>query len=198
MMIDINVLKSVNAETINFNSGEMIFREGDFPKFYYQIVIGSIKLFNRDLNGKELIQGIVLDGYSVGDFALLTDRPYPINAEVLTDAVLLCLSKDNFFDLSKSNPEVGLNVAKNISDLTYFKFIMGSIYLMKSPSHKLIALMDYLKSRQNNRKIFSFQIPLTRQQMADLIGLRVETTIRTEKKMEKAGLLKIIDHKVFY
>lgn len=198
MMIDINVLKSVNAETINFNSGEMIFREGDFPKFYYQIVIGSIKLFNRDLNGKELIQGIVFDGYSVGDFALLTDRPYPINAEVLTDAVLLRLSKDNFFDLSKSNPEVGLNVAKNISDLTYFKFIMGSIYLMKNPSHKLIALMDYLKSRQNNRKIFSFQIALTRQQMADLIGLRVETTIRTEKKMEKAGLLKIIDHKVFY
>jgi CRP-like cAMP-binding protein len=39
-------------------------------------------------------------------------------------------------------------------------------------------------------------IPFTRQQLADMTGLRVETVIRTVKKMEKDGKLKIEGHKI--
>ncbi|MBN9337629.1 MAG: winged helix-turn-helix domain-containing protein, partial [Chryseobacterium sp.] len=45
---------------------------------------------------------------------------------------------------------------------------------------------------------FSFQIPLTRQQMASLTGLRVETTIRTLKSMEKDNIVKIRNRKILY
>lgn len=47
-------------------------------------------------------------------------------------------------------------------------------------------------------KKHSFLVPYTRQQIADLIGLRVETVIRTIKKMETENLL-LIDHsKIYY
>ncbi|WP_312766235.1 Crp/Fnr family transcriptional regulator [Epilithonimonas sp.] len=195
-MIDINVLKSNGADIINFNSGDIIFNEGDIPEFYYQIDSGSVKLFNRDSKSRELTQAIIFNDNAICDFALLTERPYPVSAQGLTDTTVLRLSKKTFCSLSRS--EIGLSLAKQMSEITYFKFIMGSIYLMRDPIDKLEALMDFLKAGQNNVKDFSYQIPLTRQQLADLIGLRVETTIRSIKQMERDGLLKIINHKVFY
>jgi len=57
--------------------------------------------------------------------------------------------------------------------------------------------MDYLKGNNDNNK-YSFQIPLTRQQLANLTGLRVETVIRTIKKMHNAHLIKVQNRKIFY
>ncbi|WP_418123738.1 helix-turn-helix domain-containing protein [Chryseobacterium sp. PTM-20240506] len=58
--------------------------------------------------------------------------------------------------------------------------------------------MDYLKSYDENKTPYSFQIPLTRQQLASLTGLRVETVIRVIKNMEKENELKIVNRKIFY
>ncbi|MBO6183854.1 MAG: helix-turn-helix domain-containing protein, partial [Chryseobacterium sp.] len=59
-------------------------------------------------------------------------------------------------------------------------------------------LMDYMKSFECPKKRFTFQIPLTRQQMANLTGLCVETVIRTLKKMERDGKLLIENGKILY
>ncbi|WP_276875626.1 helix-turn-helix domain-containing protein [Chryseobacterium joostei] len=58
--------------------------------------------------------------------------------------------------------------------------------------------MDYLKSFAIDQKQYSFKVPLTRQQMAGLTGLCVETTIRTIKGMERAMMLRIKDRKIMY
>ncbi len=58
--------------------------------------------------------------------------------------------------------------------------------------------MDYLKSFEIEKSPFSFQIPLTRQQMASLTGLCVETTIRTIKAMERNNMVKICNRKILY
>jgi CRP-like cAMP-binding protein len=58
--------------------------------------------------------------------------------------------------------------------------------------------MDYLKSFQKEQAPYSFLVPLTRQQMAGLTGLCVETAIRTIKVMERNKILKIKDRKILY
>lgn len=68
----------------------------------------------------------------------------------------------------------------------------------QSPAVKLKILMDYLKSSNRVKEPFSYQIPFTRQQMANLTGLCVETTIRTLKVMEKKNILKIRNRKILY
>ncbi|WP_374442914.1 helix-turn-helix domain-containing protein [Epilithonimonas sp.] len=55
-----------------------------------------------------------------------------------------------------------------------------------------------MKSLQKNTERFSFKVPLTRQQMASLTGLCVETIIRTIKNMEKEKIIKICNRKIFY
>jgi len=42
-----------------------------------------------------------------------------------------------------------------------------------------------------------YEVSLTRQQIADFTGLRVETVIRSVKTLEKEGSLKLIGHKVY-
>jgi CRP-like cAMP-binding protein len=63
---------------------------------------------------------------------------------------------------------------------------------------KLKQLIDYLKSYYEDEAPYSFQIPLTRQQLASFTGLRVETVIRAIKSMEKDKILKIEKRKIMY
>ncbi|MCT2409903.1 hypothetical protein NZD88_20305 [Chryseobacterium antibioticum] len=51
-MIVEDVLISFEAETKEYKAGDIIFREGEFPMFYYQIDKGQIKLNHYTENGK--------------------------------------------------------------------------------------------------------------------------------------------------
>jgi CRP-like cAMP-binding protein len=59
-------------------------------------------------------------------------------------------------------------------------------------------LLDYLKfTIYKIEEPFEYEVELTRQQIADLTGLRVETVIRSIKSLEKKGKLKIVSRKVW-
>ena len=68
----------------------------------------------------------------------------------------------------------------------------------REPEHRVLKLIDYGIAYFNFKKDANgFLINFTRQQIGDLTGLRVETVIRTIKALEKKGLLKIINRKVY-
>lgn len=92
---------------------------------------------------------------------------------------------------------LGIDINQSISEHIHFRNIINKSGAQRS-SHKLIALLDHLKSKQSNTAPFSFMVPLTRQEMANLTGLCVETTIKRIKKMEKENLLKIVNRKIYY
>ncbi|WP_353960023.1 helix-turn-helix domain-containing protein [Chryseobacterium tructae] len=66
------------------------------------------------------------------------------------------------------------------------------------PEVRLLGILDYFKSYSNNKEKYSFEVYLTRKQMAAITGLRIETVIRTIKKMESDHVLKLINSKIFY
>jgi CRP-like cAMP-binding protein len=179
MVIDEDILYQMGATIENYNVSDFIFCENNIPSYYYQIAVGEVKLNNYNEEGKEIIQTILESGESIGESLLFMDKPYPINAVALTACVIIKLSKSSFFLLLKKYPEISLDMNRYISQ-------------------KLKTLMDYLKSFEIEKSPFSFQIPLTRQQMASLTGLCVETTIRTIKAMERNNMVKICNRKILY
>jgi CRP-like cAMP-binding protein len=102
-MIIEDLLISFGAETKEYKAGSLIFREGEFSKFYYQIEKGKIKLNNYTESGKEFIQNIFSRGHSFGESLLFVDRPYPMNAVAIEDSSVLRLPKSNFLKLIKEN-----------------------------------------------------------------------------------------------
>ena len=199
MVIDERILLSKGAISEDYNIADLIFTEGDVLKYYYQILEGTVKLNNYTDNGKETLQHIVEKGNSIGEYLLfLENAPSPINAIALTSCRILRLPKISFFNLLNQHPEICFEINQNISQKLYFRQIMAKNISTQSPSIKLKALLDYLKSQQPDKTPFSFQVPLTRQEMANYTGLSVETTIKTIKTMEKDNLVKILNRKILY
>jgi CRP-like cAMP-binding protein len=198
MVIKEEILRSMGASIKHYSISDFLFCEGEQSNYYYQIIKGEIKLNNYNEDGREFIQNILSDGQSCGESILFIDKPYPMNAEAITECSVLKLHKKAFFDLLNAFPNICMEVSNFISQRLYYKFIMMQNISSQNPTIRIKGLMDYLKSFQDNQRPYSFLIPLTRQQMANLTGLCVETAIRTIKVMEKDKIVKIQDRKILY
>ncbi|HEX7871225.1 MAG TPA: Crp/Fnr family transcriptional regulator [Chryseobacterium sp.] len=198
MKIDEQLLKSYSAEIKTYKEKESIFREGDSPSYYFQIMDGSVKVNNYNEEGKEFIHNILGNGQSFGDPLLFIDKRYPVNAIALKPTTIIRLPRKNFINLIKEHPQVSMEMNACLSHRLYFKMIMIQNMASHNPAARITGLFDYLKSYSDCGDSHSFNVKLTRQQIADLTGLRVETIIRTIKKMEKEEILKIHERKICY
>lgn len=197
-MIHKELLLDFGAQTKIFSKGEMIFNENDTARNYYQIISGAVKMNNFNDDGKEFIQGIFYKEQSFGEPPLFIDVKYPANAEALSESKLLVLSKNSLLELLYQHPEVHLNITKSLANRLYYKAIIASEISSQEPEHRVLRFIDYLKHDVNKiDEKFSFRIDYTRQQMADILGLRVETIIRAIKSLEAKNELQIIKRKVF-
>lgn len=196
--LDEDLLKSFGGEIKTFEEGEKIFQQGEVPMFYFQIIEGKVKENNQDTEGREFIHNILGSGQSFGDSMLFIDKRYPINAEAITDCRVIRLPKPNFLNLLEKHPETSVQINSCMSQRMHYQFIMMQNLASNDPVVRLTGLLEYLKSFHNDDIPLSFQVQLTRQQIANLTGLRVETVIRTIKKMEKEKTVQINNRKIFF
>jgi len=198
MSIQESLLHSVEAIEEQYNAGDYIFREEATPQFYYQIVKGEVKLNSYKEDGKEFIQNILSDHSCFGESMLILGKPYPVNAVALTKCVILKVGRDQFFQLLQENPGIFMDMYKTMSEKTSEKIVLMEKISGKNAEERLIELMNQMKEAKENKDRFSFEVPHTRQQLASLTGLSLETTIRVIKRMEKNEILIIKNGKIFY
>jgi CRP/FNR family transcriptional regulator, cyclic AMP receptor protein len=204
-MINSEILKNYDAKEILFQKDEVIFSEGEEALNYFQIKTGSIKMITNSPEGQEFIQGIFKAEDSFGEPPLFCSFPYPSFAIVLEPSVIYKLSKDKFFNLLRENFEIHLQMDKVLCQRLRYKSMVLSEISFHNPEHRIQSLLTYLKNDYNGmdksrlpiiRNKHEYVVPFTRQQLADMSGLRVETVIRTIKKMEGEGKLKIVGRKI--
>jgi len=198
MKIDEQLLLSYSAEIRTYNEKESIFLEGDAPAYFFQIIEGNVKVNNYNEEGKEFIHNILGKGQSFGDPLLFIDKKYPVNAYTLKPSTIIRLPRKNFINLIKEHPHVSMEMNACLSHRLYYNMIMVQNMASQQPALRITGLFDYLKSYTDCEDAHGFNVKLTRQQIADLTGLRVETIIRTLKKMEQDKLVKIEDRKIYY
>jgi CRP-like cAMP-binding protein len=196
-MIDENLLLNHGAKRVSYSKGDQLFREGESAQNFFQVASGEIKMNNYNEDGKEFIQGIFSIGQSFGEPPLLANVKYPANAEAISDAEVFQLSKEQFLDLLSSNPKVHLKITTTLAKRLYYKAIMVSEISSQEPEHRILRIIDYLKQADKVEGEFNYRLDLTRQQLADLTGLRVETVIRATKSLEKKGELEIKKRKIY-
>lgn len=197
-MIEENLLLQFNATIKEVKKGEIIFEENTEPLYYFQIIKGAVKLSNFNDEGKEFTQGIFCKGECFGEPPLFIERKYPANAIAMENTQLYYLPKEKFMNLLHQNPLVSIDFIKSLSKRMYFKTIMVSEISSENTEHKLLRLMDYWKQFFNSEiDENGSKITLTRQQMANLTGLRVETVIRTIKLLEQKNEIKIVNRKIY-
>ncbi len=196
MITNKDILIKSGAEKTHYRAGELIFEEGKLPIYYFQIISGRVKLNNYDETGREFIQGIFSKGESFGESTLFTDFNYPINAITMWETTVFRLSRKKFLNLMIEFPELSLTFTKSMAERLYFKYVM-LFNNTCNPSKKLMGLLNYFKSVHSKKEPFAYEIPFTRQQIADFTGLRVETVVRTIKKLYEERLLSIKNGKIY-
>lgn len=197
MILSENLLFSHGAELQNYNSGDYIIEEGSTPKYYLQIKSGTVKLSSFLEDGKEFIHGIPIDGHCFAETYLFNDRKYALNAIAITYCEVIRLEKNKLMNLLLGKPELIFKIFSYTADRMHYRYLTSASFFFKDPVTKLHILMKHIKDHFGFKDQFSFPIPYTRQQLAAITGMRIETVIRAIKKMEKQNLLKIDNSKIY-
>jgi CRP-like cAMP-binding protein len=192
----VKALEKYRAKLITLKKDELLFNEGDPATDYYQVESGSVKMYSANQDGQEFIQGIFGHGESFGEPALIGKFPYPGSVIAIEPSKIWKLTCDYFFQMLKENFDLHLKMDQVLCNRLRYKSMILTEISSYDPEHRILSLLNYFKSK--NGQAAKILIPFTRQQLADMSGLRVETVIRTVKKMEKENKLSLQGHKILF
>jgi len=197
MMIDIDLLLAWGAAFKKVPKGNTIFSEGTSCSFYYQLVSGQVRWVNIDEEGKEFVQNIAEPGECFGELPLFDDEPYVASAIADEDSVVIRLHKPVFNQLIRENIDIHFKFSKLLAQRVRFKLILLKALACHDPEIMINSLLEHFKKEHKNFCADCNQLKLTRQQIANMTGLRVETVIRSMRHMHEKGELLINKGKVY-
>ena len=172
-----------------FSKKEFVFSEGDPSEWLYIVKKGKVKITKLSTEGKELILEIVPPHEIFGGIAVVRGFPYPANAVAMEDTEVLKVSRKNLLSIMDRFPNLMYCMAMNIGDrIKGTHETLKSIALEKVESRiasLLIKLSD--KAGEKLPEGIAINMKLTKQDIAEMVGTTVETSIRTMSKLTKAG-----------
>ncbi len=196
-MIPTQLFQQFKARLVNVGKDHILFDEGDPARDFFQVEEGQVKMYILNPDGQEFTQGIFNAGESFGEPPLLGGFNYPSSAMTTEKSKIWRLPRPEFLQLLKENFEVHIKLDQVLCKRLKYKSMILTEVSSYDPEHRLNTLLKYFKTKMVKKdEAEKIIIPFTRQQLADMTGLRVETVIRTIKKMEKDGKLKLEGHKI--
>jgi len=196
-MIPTDLLLAKGATYRQAVPGDVIFNEGAPAAYYYQLVSGRVRWCNITDDGKEILHKVVEAGESFGEFPLFDGEPYAASAIADTPCTMLRLCISSFHQLLQENPDIHFAFTKSLVQHLRFKFLLTDLLSKNNPETVISKLIGYFNQHGKFICKDCNRLMLTRQQLANMTGLRVETIIRAIKQMEKEDRLSIVKGKVF-
>lgn len=179
------------------SAGEIIFHEGDNGSYYHQLVEGRVSWSNFNDDGREILQELICPGECFGELPLFDQQGYACTAVALTDCIIIRLPANSFNKLLEERPDISIAFNRMFSQKLRFKLFLLRELSTHSPEHTVEELFRYLHKNTNKVCSECNKLLLTRQQIANLTGMRVETVIRATKNLQNKGKLSIVKGKVF-
>jgi len=187
-------LDEKNIQWRNFKKNELIFRQDQPPRYFHQIDHGSVKLFSVNEEGKEFIQRFFKAGESFGEPPLLGGFNYPVNAVATEQTRVFYVPKERFFQWLMEHPKDHLKLTKKLARRLFYKSSLLKEISFENPKHRIMALLNFLKQEEQKKGLF--KVNFTRNEIANMTGLRIETVIRTIKQLEKEKVLELRNKKI--
>jgi CRP/FNR family cyclic AMP-dependent transcriptional regulator len=182
-----------------FKKGVVVFHEGQLGTAFYLISSGRVKISKLAEDGRELIFGIFGDGAIFGDVPVFDGGLYPATAATLVDTEVNYMSRDDFERLVIEYPQVALKIVRVLGKRLRqaHSFVMD--IAMKSVPQRLSTLLLRL-AKQYGRSEDGYTVidlPLSRQEIADLIGVSRETATRELSKFGRSGIIRLDGKKIY-
>jgi CRP-like cAMP-binding protein len=186
--IDLDRLAGI-AVSRTYDRGDVVFAEGDEPAYLHTIAEGRVKMVKQMPSGKEVILEIMGPGDPLGAVVAYEDRPYPATAVALERVQALLLPRSELFAMLEQHPSVVRGflsgMARRIVELTQrIPEVAGG--RVETRFALLFLKLSENLGRPEEQGVF-IPLPLSRQDLADLTGTTLETSIRVMSRWGKEG-----------
>lgn len=174
---------------VTVQAGQTVMWEGDDATIVANVIYGTLKLSASTGDGREQIVGVVYPSDFIG-------RPFgrstPHSVTALTDARLCLFTRVAFDGFAREHPELGHRLLqRTLDDLDRARTWM--LLLGRKNAREKIATflldMSHRLAGEGEAPLDSFALPLSRQQIADVLGLTIETVSRQLTDMKRAGIV---------
>jgi CRP-like cAMP-binding protein len=181
-----------------FRKKDDIFTEGDAPEWFYIVLTGKVKVTKISHDGKEIILEIISPYDIFGGVAVLRNFPYPANAVAMEDSEILKISRKNLMRLVDRFPNLMFCIALQLGDRMKSSYDSLKNIALERVEARIAALLLKLGNKVGVETDAGLMIDmrLTKQDVADMVGTTVETSIRTFSKFKKEGLVTDSDGKI--
>ncbi|TCD00659.1 Crp/Fnr family transcriptional regulator [Pedobacter frigidisoli] len=185
--MDIQELLNRGFRVKKYRKDSIVYEPGMLPKFVYFIKSGEVRMVTVSDDGKEFIQGIFKRDQYFGEPAIIVNRRYLAYTIVSKDAEIIPVGNNDFFNLIRNEPNFSTDLIQTLSNRLFYKSMMLEELANEKAEHRLLTIINYL----TNDIEVGETLKITRQELADMTGLRVETVIRGVKILVDRGSIKL-------
>jgi CRP-like cAMP-binding protein len=169
---------------------ELLFAEGDAASHLYRIETGAIALYKVLNDGRRQIMGFAYPGDLLG---LGIKREHDMNAQAIKPTRVRCLSAASLRQAAAKDPALALKLyealAAELAATRDLLITTGQRSALERVAGFLLAF-----SRRNDRNGLdpeAFELPMTRTDIGDLLGLTIETVSRTLTKLRSLRVIEL-------
>ena len=182
------------------SKGQTLVWEGDDSIIVANVIGGILKVSMSIADGREQIVGVVFPGDFIG-------RPFgqksPYSVTALGDAELCIFSRSNFDAFARNHPELEHKLLQRtleeLDRAREWMLLLGK----KAADERIATLLLEMSNRLGEKGcsdaqegLNSFELPLDRQQMGDLLGLTIETVSRQLSRLKADGIIALPDRRM--
>lgn len=175
-----------------YQPGQHLYREGDHSRAIFAVRSGALKSYANTADGDEQVLGFTLPGELVG-LDGMSEGVYSSNSIVLETASVCELPYEKLEDmchtLSGLNKQLMRVVGKEVTADQKMLLLLGK----RKAEERLATFLLSLSSRYKARGLSTteFNLPMSRQDIGNYLGLAIETVSRLFASFQKEGLLTV-------
>ena len=181
------------ATTQSFERGEHLWRAGDAPRALMLVKSGLVKQTRVAPRGRTALCGLFGAPSNLGELALVKGVPYPTNTIAASRVVAtVSIPRSDMLDALHEDPVLCINLLQTIESRLsqlHDKIDVLSAGTVEARLATLLLKLYYQFGDDFDDGQSRIPVPLSRQELADLVSTSFETAIRAASRLERAGVL---------
>ncbi|MBI5009550.1 MAG: Crp/Fnr family transcriptional regulator [Bacteroidia bacterium] len=178
-----------NKEEQSFRKGEIINHEGEKITNFKYLKSGLVKLYRRTANGDEQVITITRPFEFVSNMSIFSEERYQYSVSALEDSVVCTVNLDFIKELFLRNGSFAMGLLTKISMIND-KIIRQTLDIrQKNLIGRVAFVLLYFTNEIYNSRVFD--LPVSRKEIADYIGMSTANVIRTLSDFKKEGIIRI-------
>lgn len=175
----------------HFARGDDVFRIGDPCEEFHVTVSGQVKLFAISPAGQEKIIELVGPGNSFAEALMFMQRPYIINAQALTETLMLSVSREAVLREIGSDPQFCMRMLAGLSRRLHGLVNDVQAYSLHSGVERVIGYLMRDLPEEGGEAAASVLLPVSKASIASRLSMTPEYFSKVLRELEDKGLIEV-------